>query len=120
MADQPGVLASLSNIYFDWADELHPRTGAHYCGRVVLFADRVVFTGRTVRAALDQLWDFGRPKSIWLAVLVDRGHRELPIAAQYVGRKFDSRRKDLVKVKVDPAGPDDGDQVILLPAEVSR
>lgn len=86
-------------------------------GALIVLVDDVLFTGRTVRAALDQLWDFGRPKAIWLAVLVDRGHRELPIAAQYVGRKLEGRRRDLIKVRVEPSGPHDGDQVILLPAE---
>ena len=67
-------------------------------GARIVLVDDVLFTGRTVRAALDQLWDFGRPRSIWLAVLIDRGHRELPIAAQYIGRKVDTALEDRVEV----------------------
>ncbi|MDQ3945721.1 MAG: bifunctional pyr operon transcriptional regulator/uracil phosphoribosyltransferase PyrR, partial [Actinomycetota bacterium] len=57
-------------------------------GRVVVLCDDVLFTGRTVRAALDAVIDFGRPRAIQLAVLVDRGHRELPIRADYVGKNL--------------------------------
>jgi len=81
--------------------------GAH-----IVLVDDVLFTGRTVRAALDQLWDFGRPRSIWLAVLIDRGHRELPIAAQYIGRKVDTAMADRVEVSLGPDGPEDTDRVV--------
>lgn len=69
-------------------------------GRTVVLVDDVLFTGRTVRAALDQLIDFGRPARIELAVLVDRGHRELPIRADYVGRTLTTAHDEAVKVLV--------------------
>ncbi len=69
-------------------------------GRTVVLVDDVLYTGRTVRAALDQLIDFGRPARIELAVLVDRGHRELPIRADYVGRTLATSRDEAVEVRV--------------------
>jgi hypothetical protein len=69
-------------------------------GRTVVLVDDVLYTGRTVRAALDQLIDFGRPARIELAVLVDRGHRELPIRADYVGRTLATAREEAVQVLV--------------------
>lgn len=66
----------------------------------VIVIDDVLFTGRTVRAAMDALTDLGRPASIQLAVLVDRGHRELPIRADYVGKNVPSSRSELVEVKL--------------------
>jgi len=68
--------------------------------RRILLVDDVLYTGRTVRAALDALVDFGRPKSIQLVVLVDRGHRELPIKADYVGKNFPTAPKQSVRVKL--------------------
>ena len=62
-------------------------------GRRVVLVDDVLYTGRSIRAALDALTDFGRPASIQLAVLVDRGHRELPIRADYVGKNIPTARK---------------------------
>ena len=67
--------------------------------RVVL-VDDVLFTGRTIRSALDALVDFGRPRAIQLAVLVDRGHRELPIRADYVGKNLPTRRDEEVQVRL--------------------
>lgn len=64
----------------------------------VILVDDVLFTGRTIRAALDAMIDFGRPISIQLAVLVDRGHRELPIRADYVGKNISTQRQELVEV----------------------
>jgi len=69
-------------------------------GRTVVLVDDVLYTGRTVRAALDQLIDFGRPARIELAVLVDRGHRELPIRADYAGRTLATSREEAVQVLV--------------------
>lgn len=69
-------------------------------GKVVVLVDDVLFTGRTVRAALDALADFGRPRAIQLAVLVDRGHRELPIRADYVGKNVPTSRSERVDVRV--------------------
>jgi pyrimidine operon attenuation protein/uracil phosphoribosyltransferase len=67
-------------------------------GRHVVLVDDVLFTGRSIRAALDSLMDFGRPRSIELAVLVDRGHRELPIRADYVGKNVPTSRREAVQV----------------------
>jgi pyrimidine operon attenuation protein/uracil phosphoribosyltransferase len=68
--------------------------------RKVVLVDDVLFTGRTIRAAMDALIDFGRPKNIQLAVLIDRGHRELPIRADYVGRNVPTARAETVEVLV--------------------
>jgi pyrimidine operon attenuation protein/uracil phosphoribosyltransferase len=81
-------------------------------GRTVVLVDDVLFTGRTVRAALDQLIDFGRPARIELAVLVDRGHRELPIRADYVGRSLATSREEQVQVWVREE--DGKDEVVLV------
>ena len=67
-------------------------------GKVVVLVDDVLYTGRTVRAALDALTDFGRPRAIQLAVLVDRGHRELPIRADYVGKNLPTSLRETVRV----------------------
>ncbi len=67
-------------------------------GRTVVLVDDVLYTGRTIRAAMDALVDFGRPRAVQLAVLVDRGHRELPIRADYVGKNVPTRPDDLVRV----------------------
>jgi pyrimidine operon attenuation protein/uracil phosphoribosyltransferase len=66
--------------------------------RLVVLVDDVLFTGRTIRAAMDAIFDYGRPSCIQLAVLVDRGHRELPIRADYVGKNVPTSRKERVKV----------------------
>jgi pyrimidine operon attenuation protein/uracil phosphoribosyltransferase len=81
-------------------------------GRTVVLVDDVLYTGRTVRAALDQLIDFGRPARIELAVLVDRGHRELPIRADYVGKTLATSRDEVVQVLVQEE--DGKDEVLLL------
>jgi pyrimidine operon attenuation protein/uracil phosphoribosyltransferase len=81
-------------------------------GRTVVLVDDVLFTGRTVRAAIDQLIDFGRPARIELAVLVDRGHRELPIRADYVGRSLATSRDEQVQVWVREE--DGKDEVVLV------
>lgn len=68
--------------------------------RVILF-DEVIFTGRTIRAALDGLMDYGRPSKIELAVLIDRGHREIPIQPDYVGKRVETRFEQYVKVRFE-------------------
>ncbi len=78
-------------------------------GRTVVLVDDVLFTGRTVRAALDALTDFGRPRAVQLAVMVDRGHRELPIRPDYVGKNLPTRRDEAVDVHEE--GVDLGDMV---------
>ena len=80
-------------------------------GRTIVLVDDVLYTGRTTRAALDALTDFGRPKSIQLVVLVDRGHRELPIKADYVGKNVPTSREESVQVKLREL--DDADEVLL-------
>jgi len=75
--------------------------------RVVVLVDDVLFTGRTVRAAMDALIDFGRPKRIELAVLVDRGHRELPICANYVGINVSTTLDEVVNVFMREAGTEE-------------
>ncbi len=80
-------------------------------GRDILLIDDVLFTGRTIRAAMDALIDFGRPNRIELAVLVDRGHRELPIQANYVGKSMPTRRAETVNVMLSES--DGLDQVVL-------
>jgi pyrimidine operon attenuation protein/uracil phosphoribosyltransferase len=70
-------------------------------GRVVVLVDDVLFTGRTIRAALNALSDFGRARAIQLAVMVDRGHRELPIRPDYVGKNLPTRREEMVDVGED-------------------
>lgn len=76
--------------------------------RRVVLVDDVLYTGRTVRAALDALIDLGRPEGIQLAVLVDRGHRELPIRADYVGKNLPTAKSELVKVKLSETDGIDG------------
>jgi len=76
-------------------------------GRTVVLVDDVLFTGRTIRAALDALVDFGRPTAIQLAVLVDRGHRELPIRADYVGKNVPTRMDEIVRVALKEVDGED-------------
>jgi pyrimidine operon attenuation protein/uracil phosphoribosyltransferase len=77
-------------------------------GRTVVLVDDVLFTGRTIRAAMDALIDLGRPRRIRLAVLVDRGHRELPIRADFVGKNVPTQLSDDVRVMVDEVDGEDG------------
>jgi pyrimidine operon attenuation protein/uracil phosphoribosyltransferase len=81
-------------------------------GWTVILVDDVLFTGRTIRAAIDELIDFGRPARIELAVLMDRGHRELPIRANYVGKSLTTSREENVQVML--AEEDGEDRVLLL------
>lgn len=85
----------------------HPKIEVHQTDipfevtdKIIVMVDDVLFTGRSVRAALDAITDFGRPRSIQLAVLIDRGHRELPIRADYVGKNLPTSRKEEVKVSL--------------------
>ncbi len=73
----------------------------------VVLVDDVLFTGRTIRAAMDSIIDLGRPKEIQLAVLVDRGHRELPIRADYVGKNLPTAFQETVEVLFEEAGEED-------------
>lgn len=84
-------------------------------GKVVILVDDVLYTGRTVRAALDALMDFGRPRRVQLAVLVDRGHRELPIRADYVGKNVPTSRREEIQVRLEEV--DGTDEVLLIKPE---
>ena len=81
-------------------------------GRDVVICDDVLYTGRTVRAALDALFDHGRPRRVQLAVLIDRGHRELPIEATYVGRVLPTSHREIIEVKFHEV--DASDEVLLV------
>jgi pyrimidine operon attenuation protein/uracil phosphoribosyltransferase len=80
--------------------------------KVVVLIDDVLFSGRTIRAALDQIADFGRPRRVELLVLVDRGHRELPIRADFVGKNIPTSDKEQVEVRL--AEVDGQDEVVIL------
>ena len=84
-------------------------------GKTIVLVDDVLYTGRTVRAALDELIDFGRPRRVQLAVLVDRGWRELPIQADYVGKTISTTEREIVKVMLPEF--DETEQVILVELE---
>ena len=86
--------------------------------RTVVIVDDVLYTGRTVRAAIDALFDYGRPQRVQLAVLADRGHRELPIRPDYVGKNLPTARDERVNVRVEEL--DGVDEVTISePAEVT-
>ena len=85
--------------------------------RTVVLVDDVLFTGRTVRAAIETLFDFGRPGRLQLAVLCDRGHREVPIRPDYVGKNLPTSRSEQVSVRLKEADGEDG-VAILSPVEV--
>ena len=80
--------------------------------RIIVLVDDVLFTGRTIRAAMDGLIDLGRPAEIQLAVLVDRGHRQLPIKANYIGKNLPTSREEKVQVLLEELGEDD--RVVIL------
>jgi pyrimidine operon attenuation protein / uracil phosphoribosyltransferase len=87
-------------------------------GRTVVLVDDVLFTGRTVRAAIEAVFDYGRPNRVQLAVLCDRGHRELPFRPDYVGKNLPTAREERVNVRLEET--DDIDQVTISePAEVA-
>jgi pyrimidine operon attenuation protein / uracil phosphoribosyltransferase len=101
-ASQPVVHSS--HIDFDLAE------------RTVVLVDDVLYTGRTVRAAIDALFDYGRPQRVQLAVLCDRGHRELPIRPDYVGKNLPTAREERVNVRLEELDGDD-DVTISTPQE---
>ncbi len=80
-------------------------------GRDIVLMDDVLYTGRTIRAALDALFDHGRPKSVQLLVLIDRGHRELPIQSTFTGRTIPTSSREIIEVKLREV---DGDEQVLL------
>jgi pyrimidine operon attenuation protein/uracil phosphoribosyltransferase len=79
--------------------------------KTIVLVDDVLYTGRTIRAAIEEILDFGRPKAIQLAVLIDRGHRELPIQADFVGKKVPAARNEIVDVHIKEL---DGEDCVLL------
>lgn len=84
-------------------------------GRDIVLMDDVLYTGRTIRAALDALFDYGRPKSVQLLVLIDRGHRELPIMSTFTGRTIPTSSREIIEVKLKEI--DDDEQVLLVELE---
>jgi len=78
----------------------------------IVLVDDVLYTGRTARAALDALFDHGRPRRIQLCVLIDRGHRELPIEASFVGRTIQTKPNEIIEVRLKES--DDADKVLLM------
>ena len=86
--------------------------GFDVTGRKIILVDDVLYTGRTIRAALDALFDHGRPKQVQLLVLIDRGHRELPIEATFVGRNIQTSDQEIIEVKLKEI--DDDEQVLLV------
>ncbi len=86
--------------------------GFDVTGRDIILLDDVLYTGRTIRAALDALFDQGRPKSVQLLVLIDRGHRELPIQATFTGRSVPTSSREIIEVKLNEV--DGQDQVLLV------
>jgi len=102
--------------YLDLKPQLKPtEIPTDIAGKRVVLVDDVLFTGRSIRAALDALIDFGRPQHIQLAVLVDRGHRELPIRADYVGKNIPTARQEDVQVFLEEI--DGRDAVVVLSTE---
>jgi pyrimidine operon attenuation protein/uracil phosphoribosyltransferase len=86
--------------------------GCDIVGRDVVLCDDVLYTGRTIRAALDALFDHGRPRRVQLAVLIDRGHRELPIEATYIGKRVPTSSREIIEVKFQEVDRDE--QVLLV------
>ena len=86
--------------------------GFDVAGRDIILMDDVLYTGRTIRAALDALFDHGRPKSVQLLVLIDRGHRELPVEAKFIGRTVPTSRREIIEVKLREV--DNDEQVLLV------
>ena len=86
--------------------------GVDITDRDVILCDDVLYTGRTIRAALDALFDYGRPRRVQLAVLIDRGHRELPIEAQFIGKHVPTSSREIIEVKFREV--DNDEQVLLV------
>ena len=98
---------------YDTRPVVHPGAiGFDVNGRNIILVDDVLYTGRTIRAALDALFDHGRPKQVQLLVLIDRGHRELPIEATFVGRTIQTADNEIIEVKLQEI--DNDEQVLLV------
>jgi pyrimidine operon attenuation protein/uracil phosphoribosyltransferase len=121
---EPPVPLGFLDISF-YRDDLTLRPGAPIVhatqlefpvdGRTIVIVDDVLYTGRTVRSAIDQIFDYGRPAKVQLAVLVDRGHRELPIRPDYVGKNIPTAQEQRVNVRVEEV--DGYEEVAIVPAE---
>jgi pyrimidine operon attenuation protein / uracil phosphoribosyltransferase len=124
---EPGVPLGSLDIAF-YRDDLAIRPAAPVVhatdlefavdGRTIVIVDDVLYTGRTVRAAIDEVFDYGRPARVQLAVLVDRGHRELPIRPDYVGKNIPTSVQQRVNVRVEEV--DGRDEVTITPAPEAR
>ncbi|WP_445174249.1 bifunctional pyr operon transcriptional regulator/uracil phosphoribosyltransferase PyrR [Microcoleus sp.] len=126
LADQIGVLEQVKvgvgaldiTFYRDDLDRVAMRTPAKteipfdLTGKTVVLVDDVIYKGRTIRAALNAVNDYGRPEKIWLAVLVDRGHREVPIQPDFTGKKLPTAKEEQVKVYVQELDGRDGVELI--------
>jgi pyrimidine operon attenuation protein / uracil phosphoribosyltransferase len=105
-------------FYRDDLDQIDVRTPEKteilfdLAGKTVVLVDDVIYKGRTIRAALNAVNDYGRPATIWLAVLVDRGHREVPIHPDFVGKKLPTARHEIVKVFLQEMDGRDGVELI--------
>jgi len=95
----------------DWPEVRESAIPFPVAGRTIVLVDDVLFTGRTIRAAMNALMDYGRPRAVRLAVLVDRGHRELPVQADVVGARLETRREERVRVHLREV--DGADEVLV-------
>jgi len=128
LANQIEVLEQISvpvgaldiTFYRDDLDLIGIRTpaktdiGFDLSGKTVVLIDDVIYKGRTIRAALNAVLEYGRPEAIWLAVLIDRGHRELPIHPDFTGKKVPSSKEEQVKVYLQDIDGRDGVELIKL------
>jgi pyrimidine operon attenuation protein / uracil phosphoribosyltransferase len=128
LANQIEVLEQISvpvgaldiTFYRDDLDLIGIRTpaktdiGFDLAGKTVVLVDDVIYKGRTIRAALNAVLEYGRPEAIWLAVLIDRGHRELPIHPDFTGKKVPSSKEEQVKVYLQDIDGRDGVELIKL------
>jgi len=116
----PVALGTLDiSLYRDDLSTLGPKPvvqkaelGFSVSGKNVILVDDVLYTGRTARAAMDALFDFGRPRQVQLCVLIDRGHRELPIEATFVGRKIQTTQQEVIEVHLREQ--DEAEKVLLV------
>ncbi|HET8980455.1 MAG TPA: bifunctional pyr operon transcriptional regulator/uracil phosphoribosyltransferase PyrR [Solirubrobacteraceae bacterium] len=126
LLDSPVPLGSVDIAFY--RDDLTLRSSAPVvhsteldfpvAGRTIVIVDDVLYTGRTVRAAIDAIFDYGRPARVQLAALIDRGHRELPIRPDYVGKNLPTSQSQRVNVRVEEI--DDVDEVTISPTEPAR